>query len=649
MRSEVKRLLRASRENYFSSINVSFNNNPKRFWSVLKQKSKTCSIPGCISMPPTSSSANQIHLPATRPMATNPSKIAAMFNAYFALIFTFDDQSDQPKVSTSDPVITELTLSEHEVELTLKSLDINKATGPDGIPAKLLKETASIIAPSLCKLFNKSLHLGAVPEEWKLANVVPVLKKGDKSKTENYRPISLLSIVSKVLERRVFLNIEHHLWQLTNKCQHGFLQGRSCVTNLLEVFDNIGKILDNGGQVDTIYLDMAKAFDRISHQKLIIKLRNYGFGGSLLKWFQSYLTDRRQRVTVLGATSDTLPISSGVPQGSILGPALFLLYVNDLPDSVNNSQIAMFADDTKLYSTIKCENNATLLQRDLQSLEQWSITSGLSFNETKCKQQRVTRKIKPISFTFTLNDHQLQTADTERDLGVCVSSDLTWKVQVHQQANKANKMLGYIKRNTMFITSTAARRTLYLALVRCHYGYGSPIWAPQTIELISMLERTQKRATKYILNLPFLTNVDYNTRLQSLYLLPISYWLEYLDMTFFFKITHGMIETSVVPVIYAAQRATRSSSSNTKYVIPRCKTTTYQQSFIIRACRLWNALVDELNFDTDNISYFKRILLSYYHNSLTLNYDSENPRTFKSICLKCNLVRSLEKPISCCY
>ena len=180
----------------------------------------------------------------------------------------------------------------------------------------------------------------------------------------------------------------------------------------------------------------------------------------------------------------------------------------------------MFADDTKLYCTIKCEDDATLLQSDLQSLEQWSITSGLSFNETKCKQQRVTRKIKPISFTFMLNDHQLQT-DTERDLGVCVSLDLTWKFQVHQEANKANKMLGYIRRNTMFITSTAARRTLYLVLVGCHYG--SPIRAPQTIELISMLERTQRRATKYILNLPFLTNVDYNTRLQSLHLLPISY------------------------------------------------------------------------------------------------------------------------------
>jgi hypothetical protein len=293
-----------------------------------------------------------------------------MFNTYFASVFTPDTQFHEPISSTSDPLITELTLSEHEVESALRT-------------AKLLKETASIIAPSLCKLFNKSLHLGVVPEEWKLANVVPVFKKGDKGKTENYRPISLLSIVSKVLEHRVFLNIKHHLCQLINKCQHGFFQGKPCATNLLEVFDYIGRILDNGGQVDTIYLDMSKAFDRISHQNLIIKLRNCGFGGSLFNWFESYLTDRCQRVTVLCVlyTPNTLPISSGVPQGSILGPALFLIYVNDLPDSINTCQIAMFADDTKLYSSIKCEEDAMLLQNDLDELEHWSSTSGLSFNE----------------------------------------------------------------------------------------------------------------------------------------------------------------------------------------------------------------------------------------------------------------------------
>ena len=160
------------------------------------------------------------------------------------------------------------------------------------------------------------------------------IKKGE---TENYRSISLLSIVLKVLERIVLTNIKYHLIQIINNCQHGFLRGKSCVTNLLEVLDYIGKILDNGGQVNTIYLDMSKAFDRISHRKLINKLKNCGCGGSLLKWFTSYLTGRRQRVTVFGATSNSLPISSGVPQGFMLGPVLFLLYVNDLPDSVSTS------------------------------------------------------------------------------------------------------------------------------------------------------------------------------------------------------------------------------------------------------------------------------------------------------------------------
>ena len=214
-----------------------------------------------------------------------------------------------------------------------------------------------IIVPSLCKLLNKSLSLGTLPEDWKLANVVPAFKKGDKEHCENYRPISLLSIISKVLEPCVFINIKCHLSHVIDKCQHGFLQGKSCVTNLLETFDYIGRILDNGGRVDTVYLDMSKAFDRISHKKLITKLKECGIGDSLLKWFQSYLSGRRQCATVFGSTSNAIPITSGVPKGSILGPALFLLYVNELCDSVKNSEVAMFADHTKLFSSIKCNNN----------------------------------------------------------------------------------------------------------------------------------------------------------------------------------------------------------------------------------------------------------------------------------------------------
>ena len=167
-------------------------------------------------------------------------------------------------------------------------------------------------------LFNKSLDEGVLPEEWKLANIVPVNKKGERECTDNYRPISLLPIVSKVLERCVFCNIKVHLFQLIQKSQHGFISGKSCITNLLEVLEFIGLELDAGGQIDVIYLDISKAFDKVNHEHLTHKLRMAGFGGKLLQWFHSYLTNRNQRVTVLGATSNTLPVTSGVPQAQLL-------------------------------------------------------------------------------------------------------------------------------------------------------------------------------------------------------------------------------------------------------------------------------------------------------------------------------------------
>ena len=328
----------------------------------------------------------------SRLIATNPNEIADLFNTYFASVFTTENLPVQYPNMSYDPVLTDLSLSELEVEILLTSLDTNKATGSDEIPARLLKETASIIVPSICKLFNKSLEQGTVPQDWKLANVVPVYKKCDKEHTENYRPISLLPIISKVFERSIFMNIRRQFSRAIHDHQHGFLQGKSCVTNLLEALEYVGACLDTGGQVDILYLDMFKAFDRINHKRLMEKLANSGIGGNLLNWFRSYLTDRRQRVTVLGVTSKQLPVYSGAPQGSILGPALFLLYVNDLLEAPTSSRAVMFADDTKLFSTIKSHYDVAALQNDLGTLEHWSTVSGLSFNQSKCKHQTLTRK-----------------------------------------------------------------------------------------------------------------------------------------------------------------------------------------------------------------------------------------------------------------
>ncbi len=545
--------------------------------------------------------------------------------------------------------MTDLTLTVEEVQAALESLDSTKATGPDGIPARLLKETASVISPSLCKLYNKSLELGIFPQEWKIANIVPIYKKGEREHTENYRPISLLPIVSKVLERCVFSNIKDHLFQLIQKLQHGFISGKSCVTNLLEVLDYIGSELDNGGQIDAIYLDLSKAFDKVNHSRLHQKLRMAGFGGNLIKWFDSYLTNRQQRVTVLGATSTTLPVTSGVPQGSILGPVLFALYVNDLPDAVKFSQAAMFADDTKLFSTIKSENDCKHLQNDLDNLQVWSSESGLSFNDKKCKAQHITRKIAPLTTTYKLSS-SLEQTDSERDLGVWVQSNLTWNKQVHYQSEKANKLLGYIRRSTLYIHNTAVRRTLYLALVRPHLGYATQIWSPQSVLLIQQIERTQRRATKFILELPFSSTTDYKTRLQTLSLLPICYWHEYMDLVLFYKIVKGLIKVkpSLIPTIRTTRPTRSSTNTTTKFIIPKCKTTTHQRSFFIRTTRVWNLLAEELKLETCGLLTFKSILFKYYMTSLITSYDVDDPRSYKTICLKCNCVRSLAYPISCC-
>ena len=342
---------------------------------------------------------------------------------------------------------------------------------------------------------------------------------------------------------------------------------------------------------------------------LIQKLRNnYGLGGNLLRWFRSYLTNCKQRVSVLGATSNPLSVTSGVPQGFILGPALFLLYVNDLPSTVKSSQVVMFADETKLFKEIRTENDAKQLQNDISNLESWSTTSGLSFNGTKCKAQTVTRKLKPITTGYTMKDCQLTSTKNERDLGVWISTDLRWNKQVNQQCARSNKELSYIRRNTRTIHNTTTRRTIYLALVRSHLGYATQVWTPQSVELLTKVEITQRRATKFILNLPFTCSVDYTSRLQALQLLPICYWHEYFDMVYFFKVIHGLTNSSFVLRKKTTRNTRASNNTNTaKYEVPQCRTTTFQLSFWIRIIRTWNTLTDTLDLSMKNLGTFLKV------------------------------------------
>ena len=417
--------------------------------------------------------------------------------------------------------------------------------------------------------------------------------------------------------------IKDHLHHVISLKQHGFCTGRSCVTNLLEALDHIGSLLDSGSQVDTIYLNMSEALDKVSHRRLVHKLIQVGFGGNLLNWFCSYLSGRYQRVTALVATSDNLPVTSGVLQGSILGPALFLLYVNDLPEVVSSSsRVLMFADDTKIFREIKTLDDASSLQKGLGKLATWSHLSSLLFNDAKCKTQRITRKKNPILSSYKLNNTALELYAAEKDLGVWISKDLTWSKKVNEQSSRANKLLGYLKRNTRFIFRTEVRRTLYLALVRPHLGYATQIWAPQSIELIVKLECIQRRATKFILKLPYSSNISYTSRLETLNLILICCWHELLDLTNFFKLTHGLVNVnvSVLPEVRKYGRRTRSSNSNVnKYITKKCKTSSYQKSFLIRTSRIWNCLADELDLSSSTLASFKSVIFNYYKSALAVS------------------------------
>ena len=311
------------------------------------------------------------------------------------------------------------------------------------------------------------------------------------------------------------------------------------------------------------------------------------------------------------------PVTSGVPQGSILGPLLFLLYENHLSNAVSNSRIATFADDTKIFKTINSISDASALQYDLSNFEKSSTNVNLALNVSKCKVLRVTRKHNQIVYPYKLHDTLLESSDCERDLGILTSTDLSWSKHVDYQCAKASKTLGYVRRSTFDVTDAAVRRSLYLTLVRTQLLYGSQIWAPQTINLIQRTERLQRRATKYILNLPFRCDTSYNQRLLLLDLLPLCYWHELLDMVLFYKLTHGLMTIDPyllpLPTNTNNKRATRSSDpDHLSFTTTRCKTSTYQKSYLNRCARIWNALPKELTGKNTSLAVFKSRIYQHY-------------------------------------
>ena len=311
---------------------------------------------------------------------------ANILNNYFASVFT--KEKDENLSHFEERYIThpleELEITNETVEKSLSSMKAEKSQGPDMIHPRILKETSSQIIEQLTKLFRQSLDEAKLPEDWKKANVTALFKSGERKLPENYRPISLTSVVCKLMERIIRNKIVDHMESnnLFAKQQHGFRAGRSCTTQLLEFMEEVTEAIDRGEEVDVIYLDFANAFDKVPHKRLLSKLKGYGIKGKIYDWIKDFLSNRKQQVVINGKFSHWIRVTSGIPQGSVLGPILFLIFINDLPD-VLNCCMKLFADDAKLYMPIINCHDEEILQQNLDNSDIWAEIWDMDFNTKK--------------------------------------------------------------------------------------------------------------------------------------------------------------------------------------------------------------------------------------------------------------------------
>ena len=315
-----------------------------------------------------------------------PSVKADIFNNYFYKQFS-EPSLYNIEIDFTNDSGNEIDLSVARVKSVLDSLEINKAQGPDAINGAVLKNCSKSLSYPLHKLFNLAYNTGYLPSEWKLANVAPIHKKDDKNKVVNYRPISLNSLVMKVFERILYDELYSRTHEKIDPRQHGFLKNKSCNSNLLTFTESIARSLHEKIGTDVIYFDFAKAFGTVSHNIILQKLKaQYKIDSTLLKFFVNYLQGRKQQVIIDNVVSNSVDVLSGVPQGSILGPLLFVLFMNDIYESIDaETNIELHADDTKIWRKIKSESDCDFLQKDIDALYAWSRKNKISFHPDKCK------------------------------------------------------------------------------------------------------------------------------------------------------------------------------------------------------------------------------------------------------------------------
>jgi hypothetical protein len=593
VRNESTKLIKKLRKSHEKTVAKEGKKNPKKFWKYMKEQLHMNTGVNSLKRPDGS-------------LASNDKEKAETLNDFFTSVFTkerTDNLPDLGPASKSNGVtLCDIRLTPSAVKCKLNQLNENKAQGPDKISPKVLKELSEELSTPLCAIFNKSLESGIIPTDWKKAEVTAIFKKGSKSEPGNYRPVSLTCIVCKVLESFIRDEIVDFFTKnnLYAKCQHGFRKKRSCVTQLLEVMEELTTYMDNKTPIDIIYLDFKKAFDTVPHKRLLVKLKAYGIQGKVLSWIQGFLSDRKQRVKVGESISPETQVLSGIPQGSILGPVLFTVFINDLPEVIK-STCKIFADDTKVYNKA---DNKDILQTDLEALNKWSDKWNLYFNVSKCKVMHVGKSNPLNEYTMKMGDNIefINKCEEEKDLGVTFDKDLNFNAHIQRIVNTANQVSGMIKRAFTFIDKDVFLQ-LFKTFVRPHLEYGNAIWHPTWKYQSKAVENVQRRATKALKECQ---EMSYKERLKFLNLYSLKGRRLRGDLIQAFKIINDIDDTDVSS-FFTFRQDCKTRNSDSKIFVEHANTNRRKYCFSNRVTNIWNSLPPTSKF-TKSTNSFKNLL-----------------------------------------
>ena len=476
----------------------------------------------------------------------------------------------------------------------------------------MLKCTSLSIADPLHKLYNHSLSTGTIPADWKIGRITPIPKGTNDSLPSGYRPISVLPIVSKLIERHIKNIVEEFLRSNApiSSRQWGFMSNRSTVSALIKVVDDWQRALDQGYEVCVVFFDVSKAFDTVPHSLLLAKLHELGLDPYLLRWIRSYLSDRSQFVCVDGASSHYLPVVSGVPQGSVLGPLLFITFINDITIRISSgSDVNMFADDIALYRIIKTAADYAHLQEDVDATSACIQEKKLKFNATKCKTMLISRKRSNMSTPpqVILNGIILDRVQSYRYLGITLTTNLSWSSHISACCNKTRKLIGLLYRRFYQHTSSPTLLRLYCCFIRPHLEYASAVWNPNLKGEIDQLERVQKFALRVCLKS---WDTDYEDLLSISNLPSLQKRRMLTSLCHLFKISRGFTDFHDPPLQQHMHSYNTRSTCKQMFSLLQCRTNSYQSSYFPNTIANWNSLPSEVT-ECASVQTFKKHVISF--------------------------------------